>query len=327
MKKGLIAILAALVVFAIAFVAMGPFYILAEGEQAVLVRLGKIVKTETNAGIKMRSPFLDVVAKFPKRILAWDGAPERIQTKENQFIWVDMTARWKIVDPARFYESVSTIENAYGRLDDVIDSAVRTVISANYLREAVRNSNELVGTTTKESFVTGDAEGSAALDQLTQSDIQHENIEKGRQRLSDDMLSSVKPIMPQFGIEVIDIIPRQIKYSDELTKSVYDRMIKERNKEAERYRSEGLGEKDYWLGKMQNELDSIQSGAYKAAETIKGDADAKAARIYALSYNQDPEFYSYWKALDSYRKLLPKFRKTLTTDPEYFKYLYQERAR
>jgi membrane protease subunit HflC len=108
---------------------------------------------------------------------------------------------------------------------------------------------------------------------------------------------------------------------------VYDRMIKERNKEAERYRSEGLGEKDYWLGRMQNELDSIQSGAYKESETIKGDADAKAARIYALAYNQDPEFYSYWKALDSYRKLLPKFKKTLTTDAEYFKYLYRQNAR
>jgi membrane protease subunit HflC len=104
-------------------------------------------------------------------------------------------------------------------------------------------------------------------------------------------------------------------------------MVKERNKEAERYRSEGLGEKDFWLGKMQNELDSIQSTAYKQSETIKGEADAKAARIYAQSYSQDPEFYEFWKALDSYRKLLPKFRKTLTTDPEYFKYLYQEKAR
>jgi membrane protease subunit HflC len=133
--------------------------------------------------------------------------------------------------------------------------------------------------------------------------------------------------MPQYGMELIDIVIRQIKYSDELTKSVYDRMVKERNKEAERYRSEGLGEKDIWLGKMQNELDKIQSSAYKEAETLKGEADAKAAHIYAAAYNQDPEFYSYWKALDSYRKLLPKFRKTLTTDAEYFKYLYQQLPR
>jgi len=327
MKKGLIAILAALVVFAIAFVAMGPFYILAEGEQAVLVRLGKIVKTETNAGIKMRSPFLDVVAKFPKRILAWDGAPERIQTKENQFIWVDMTARWKIVDPARFYESVSTIENAYGRLDDVIDSAVRTVISANYLREAVRNSNELVGTTTKESFVTGDAEGSAALDQLTQSDIQHENIEKGRQRLSDDMLSSVKPIMPQFGIEVIDIIPRQIKYSDELTESVYQRMIKERSQIAQAFRSYGEGKKAEWLGKLENEKRSILSGAYEKSETAKGKADAEATRIFAETYGRDVSFFDFWRALESYKLTLPAFSKTLSTGMDYFNYLYNTRGR
>lgn len=327
MKKGIIAALVALAVLLIVFVAMGPFYVLNEGEQAVVVRLGKIVSVERNAGLKMRSPFLDVVVRYPTKILPWDGASERIQTKENQFIWVDMTARWHIVDPAKFYESVSGIDNAYGRLDDILDSAVRTVISANYLREAVRNSNALVTEPTKENFMTGDAEGSAALDQLTQSEVKYENIDKGREALCEDMLAIVRPIMPQFGMEVLDILPRQIKYSDELTESVFQRMIKERNQIAQAFRSYGEGKKAEWLGKLENEQRSILSGAYAKAETIKGEADAEATRIYAESYGRDPSFFSFWRALESYKQTLPAFDKTLSTKLDYFNYLYSTSGR
>lgn len=327
MKKGIIAALAALVVLAVVFVSMGPFYVLNEGEQAVVVRLGKIVATETGAGLKMRSPFLDVVVRFPTKILYWDGASERIQTKENQFIWVDMTARWRIVDPSKFYESVSSLNNAYGRLDDIIDSAVRTVISGNYLREAVRNSNELLSSTAKENFNTGDAEGSAQLDQLTQSEVKYENIDKGRQKLSQDMLAIVSSIMPQFGIQVLDILPRQIKYSDELTESVYQRMIKERNQIAQAFRSYGEGKKAEWLGKLDNEKRSILSEAYAKSETLKGSADAEATRIYAETYGRDPSFFAFWRSLESYKQTLPAFNKTLSTKLDYFNYLYNTTGR
>ena len=327
MKKGIIAVLAAVIVLAVVFVALGPFYVLNEGEQAVVVRLGKIVTTETSAGLKMRSPFLDNVVRYPTKILPWDGASERIQTKENQFIWVDMTARWRIVDPAKFYESVSSLENAYGRLDDILDSAVRTVISENYLREAVRNSNELLASTPKESFNTGDAEGSSELDQLTQSEVKYENIEKGRKKLCEDMLAIVNPIMPQFGIQVLDILPRQIKYSDELTESVYQRMIKERNQIAQAFRSYGEGKKAEWLGKLENEKRSILSGAYAKSEIVKGSADAEATRIYADTYGRDPSFFNFWRALESYKQTLPAFSKTLSTRMDYFNYLYNTSGR
>ncbi len=326
MKKVLITfgIIAAVV---IAFFAMGPFYILNEGEQAVIVQLGKIVSVQENAGLKLRTPFLDNVVRFPKRLMPWDGEPQRIPTKENQFIWVDTTARWRISDPVKFYESVSSLENAYGRLDDVIDSAVRTVISANYLREAVRNSNRLIGTGTKESFQTGDAEGSAVLDQLTQTDVSFENIEKGRRKLSGDMLTIVKGIVPQFGIEVLDIIPRQIKYSDELTESVYNRMIKERNQIAQAFRSYGEGKKAEWMGKLENEKRTVLSEAYTFAETTKGKADAQATRIFSESYGRDASFFDFWRAIESYRLTLPNFSKTLSTDMDYFRYLYGTRGR
>jgi len=326
MKKLIIAIVV-IVALAVAFVAMGPFYVVSEGQQAVVVRLGKIVAVQKEAGLKIRSPFLDNVVRYPKQLMPWDGEPQRIPTKENQFIWVDATARWRVVDPIKFYESVSSIENAYGRLDDVIDSAVRTVISANYLREAVRNSNRLIGMGTKESFQTGDAEGSAALDELTQSEVSYESIEKGRRKLSAEMLDIVKAIAPQFGIEVLDIVPRQIKYSDELTESVYSRMIKERNQIAQAFRSYGEGKKAEWLGKLENEKRTILSEAYAKAEIAKGKADAEAARIYSSAYGRDPSFYDFWRAVESYRQTLPSFTKTLSTDLDYFRYLYGPRPR
>ena len=326
MKKTLIILgLVALLVAGVMIV--GPFFILNEGEQAVVVRFGKIVKVHTEAGLKFRSPFVDDVMKYPKKLLSWDGEPQKIPTKENQFIYVDTTARWRIVDPVKFYESVSNLDNAYGRLDDVIDSAVRTVISSNYLREAVRNSDELMKSSTEETFQTGESVGSSSLLELTNSQTQFEKIEKGREELSNEMIKSVASIVPSFGIEVLDIIPRQIKYSEELTDSVYQRMIKERNQIAQAFRSYGEGKKAEWLGKLENEQRSILSSAYAKAETLKGKADAEATKIFADAYGRDPSFFEFWKAMESYKSTVPNFKKTLSTSMDYFKYLYSPNGR
>jgi membrane protease subunit HflC len=306
---------------------IGPFYIVNEGEQAVIVRFGQIIGTQKAAGLKIRSPFIDVVVKYPKMVMSWDGEPQRIQTKENQFIWVDATARWRISDPVKFYESVGTLDGAYGRLDDVLDSSVRTVIAGNYLREAVRDSNKIMSSDIKETFQTGDSEGSVALQGLTQSQTTYEKIDNGRSVLFSEMLTAVKPIVPQYGIEVIDIIPRQIKYSDELTESVYNRMIKERNQIAQAFRSYGEGQKANILGKLENDKRSILSEAYTISETTKGKADATAADIYADSYGRDASFFDFWRAIESYRQTLPNFNKTLSTDMDYFRYLYGTHGR
>jgi modulator of FtsH protease HflC len=323
-----LAIIGGIVLAAILLVLIiGPFFIVNEGEQALVVRFGQIVGTYKTAGLKFRSPFIDGVVKYPKQVMPWDGEPQRIQTKENQFIWVDTTARWRISDPVKFYESIGTLESAYGKLGDVLDSAVRNVIAASYLREAVRDSNKILSTDVKETFQTGDAAGSAALESLTQSQMSYEKIEKGRSVLFAEMLTAVKPIVPQYGIEVIDIIPRQIKYSDELTESVFNRMIKERNQIAQAFRSYGEGQKATILGKLENDKRRILSEAYTTAETTKGKADATAAKIYADSYGKDPSFFDYWRAIESYRQTLPNFTKTLSTDMDYFKYLYGTRGR
>lgn len=326
MKKTIIIAAAIAVIIAGIFIA-GPFFILNEGEEAVVVRFGKIMKVHVDAGLKFRSPFVDDVIKYPKKLLSWDGEKQRIPTKENQFIWVDTTARWKISDPIKFYESVGSLESAYGRLDDVIDSAVRTVISSNYLREAVRNSDEILKSGTVETFQTGESEGSSSLEELTISQTQFEKIEKGRKALSDDMIKIVASIVPEYGIEVLDIIPRQIKYSEELTDSVYQRMIKERNQIAQAFRSYGEGKKAEWLGKLENEQRSILSSAYAKSETLKGKADAEATKIFADAYGRDPSFFEFWKAMESYKATVPNFKKTLSTGMEYFKYLYSPTGR
>lgn len=326
MKKLVTGLIIAAVVL-IVFFLMGPFYIVAEGEQALVIRFGQIKKVDLEAGLKMKTPFLDNIVTYPKKLMTWDGEPQSVPTKENQFIWVDSTARWKISDPAKFYEAVSTLENAYGKLDDVIDSAVRTVVSANFLREAVRNSNLIGQSTTKETFETGDAAGSDSLRQLMQTEVSYEGIEKGRRKISNEMLELSRQLTPQYGIEIIDVLPRQIRYSDELTESVYNRMIKERNQIAQAFRSFGEGKKAEWMGKQENEQRSILSKAYEEAEKLKGAADAEASKIYANSYNKDQSFYDFWRAIESYRVTMPKFNKTMSTGMDYFDYLYGPRGR
>ena len=327
MKK-LITVLVVLVVIGVIFMMVGPLYIIEEGQQAVVVQFGKIVRVEIDAGLKFKLPFVDNVVRYSKKVLSWDGAAQRLPTAENQFIWVDTTARWQITDPKKFYESVGTISQAQSRLDDVIDSSVRKVVSTEQLREAVRNSNVINEIKRKDVFQTTAEEGKEEEIPITIFAVTlYDEINKGRNILSDEMLNEAAKITPQYGLKLIDIIIRQIKYSDDLTESVYNRMITERNKIAQAFRSDGEGKKASWMGQMQKELDSITSGAYKSAEEIKGNADALAAAIYALAYRQDPEFYRFWKSIESYRTLLPKFRKTLTTEPEYFDYLYNPEGR
>jgi modulator of FtsH protease HflC len=328
MKKTIIIL--ALVGVALLIVAiLGPYYIIQEGEQAVVVQFGRIARVETTAGLKYKVPFIESVVKYSKKIQSWDGDAQRIPTSENQFIWVDTTARWRISDPKKFYESVGSMTQAQGRMDDVIDSEVRTIISKNPLREAVRDSNVIsqIKRVNALASVAGSAEASQGLSNIsTLAEIQYEPITTGRRALSIQMLDEARTIMPQYGMELIDVIIRQIKYSDDLTPSVYDRMIKERNQIAQAFRSDGEGEKARWLGRMTKELLQIQSDAERKAKEIKAKADAQALDIRNKAYSQDPSFADYWMALEEYKALLPKFNKTMSTEADFYKYLYNKRG-
>ncbi|MBO4385702.1 MAG: protease modulator HflC [Treponema sp.] len=323
MKKSYIAIILVIVAFFI-FLAEGPFYVVDEGSQTVTTRMGRIVNTHTQAGLYMKAPFIDKITTYPARILSLEGDSERIPTKENQFIIVDTTSRWRISDPALFYQSFKTLEGAYIKLSDVIDSATRTIITRNRLSEIVRSSNIInEKSAAQDTSLSGIADDeSAEIEALLNVSNQNENVTKGRTRLCDEMTEEARKMMGEFGIELIDIVPRQIKYSDELTESVYNRMIKERNQVAQAYRSLGEGKKAEWLGKLENEKRTIESEAYKVSEETKGKADAEAAAIYAESYSRDPKFYEFWKSLESYKTTMGTFDTTYSTKLDYFKYLY-----
>ena len=318
MKKLLIG-LTVIVALLVLFLMMGPFYIIDEGSQAVVTRFGKIVDSHTDAGLYFKMPFVDQVTLYPKRILSLDGEAYRIPTKENQFIILDATSRWRISDPEKFYQSLKTLDNAYNRLADIVDSATRTIVAQNRLSEVVRSSNLI-----NENIITdvslSDSENQ--IESLINARTTSEIVTKGRRQLSFEMLEEARKMTDEYGIDLIDILPRQIKYSDEMTESVYNRMIKERNQVAEAYRSKGEGDKAEWLGKLEKDKLTIESEAYRKAEEIKGQADAEAAAIYAEAYDVDKEFYSFWKSLESYKQTFSKFDATFTTDMDYFDYLY-----
>ena len=307
------------------FLMMGPFYIINEGYQAVVTRFGGIVSTHTEAGLYFRIPFIDQVTTYPKLVLSLDGDSQRIPTKENQFIIVDTTSRWKITSPAKFYQSFKTLDNAYNKLSDIIDSSTRTVITQNRLSEIVRSSNIINERTAIQS--DDKDEETKEIESLVNVNNVNESVSKGRNELCRQMTAEANKLVPEYGIELIDIVPRQIKYSDELTESVYNRMIKERNQVAQAYRSLGEGKKAEWMGKLENEKRTIQSEAYRKSEEIKGEADAKAARIYAEAYNKDPEFYNFWKSMESYKSTLKDSNATYSTNMDYFKYLYSPNGR
>ena len=327
----LIATLVIIGIVAIIFFALGPFFIINEGEQAIVTRFGAVKNTVTTAGLHIKVPVIDNVIKYPKKLMSWVGDDQEVPTSDNQkLIIIDVSARWKIVDPLLFYQSLTTEQSAFSRLDDIINSAVRTVVTNNPLDEAVRSSNfinEALPTDPAALVIDSNELSTEIMPLEAKEKVTYPTIKKGRLTLEKDMLNNASKETLQYGIELIDIVIRQIRYSEKLLPSIYERMKKERNQQAQEFRSRGEGEKDIWFGKLDNDRRTILSEAYKEAEEIKGKADAQAAGIYADAYKRYPEFAIFWRTMESYRKTMKKFDKTLTTDLDYFKYLYDKKGR
>jgi membrane protease subunit HflC len=325
MKKSAKPFVIAIAVILGLFIA-GPFYVINEGEQAVVIQLGRLVRVVTDAGLHVKIPFIDEVKRYPKKIMSWDGDASLMPTSEGQFIWVDVTARWRISDPQKFYEAVQTTETAKQKqLTQVINSAVRAVVADNSLQESVRNSNLLLEKKNTSAEQSVDAAPVNSAPQSEETKVNIEQIKKGRRQLAEEILVRSRRMVPEYGIELIDVITRQIRYTDELTDSVHKRMIQERKQLAESYRSDGQGKKAEWEGTMKSDKMAIDSAASWEAQKIRADADAEAARIYAEAYNRDRDFFNFWRAVESYRRTMPNFDKTLSTDMDYFRYLYSPR--
>jgi len=299
------------VILVVLLFATGALYIVSETQQVVITQFGEpIGKPVTKAGLHFKIPLIRQANYFEKRILEWDGDPNQIPTKDKRYIWVDTTARWRISDPLKFLQSVTSETGAHARLDDIVDSATRDFITNHNLVEAARNSNRLL-TESDANVIEG----------VTRSDERLEEIGVGRELLTRGILQEASKIVPQYGIELIDVRIKRINYVKDVQVKVFERMISERRRAAERYRSEGQGKKAEIEGQMIKELNQIQSEAYKVAEEIKGKADAEAINIYADAYNSDPEFYSFIKTLDTYRNTIDKSSTiVLGTDSEYFEY-------
>jgi len=305
---------AAIGIFTFLLVSNSMFYTLDETEQAIITQFGEPVgQPVRTAGLHTKVPFIQKVTVFEKRLIEWEGNPNQIPTEDKKYIWVTTFARWRISDPLKFYQSVNNERNAQSRLDDIIDGVTRDIITKNPLIELVRDTNRDM-TNIEEGAKEGEVEAIG---------IQEvEKIKSGRRAITIQILERARETMPQYGIELLDVRVNHLDYIEEVRRKVYERMISERNRIAERYRSEGQGERAKIEGQRAKELQRIQSEAYKKAQQLKGDADAKAAKIYAQAYSRDPEFYSFLQTLETYRSTLSgNSTLFLKTDADFLKYL------
>jgi len=294
----------------IIFFLMGAVYVVDETEQVVVTRFGEAIgKPKTTPGLYFKLPIIDTTTYFPKNLLEWDGDPGQIPTLDKTFIWVDTFARWKIVDPLKFFETVNNVYGGLGRLDDIIDPAVRNFITSYPLIETVRMTN-------RELDIR-----EAGIDEIKEISPLGE-VKTGRAEITKGIMDQAQPKLAKFGIELVDVKIKRLNYVEEVRRSVYQRMIAERKQIAEKFRSEGRGEARKIEGDREKEMKRITSGAYRKAQEIKGKADAVATKVYAQAYGQDPDFYSFINTLEIYKKTLDKDSTLiLSTDSEFFKYL------
>ena len=295
----------------IAFIIYSAAYTVDETEQVVITQFGRIVgEPKTDPGLKFKIPFIQKANYFNKNLLEWDGDPGQIPTLDKTFIWVDTFARWNIVDPIKFFQTVNNRFNAVGKLNDIIDPATRNFITSHHLIEVVRNSNRELDT------------AEIGVDKSDRVAGVPYHIAFGRQKITQGILEQAQPKLTPFGIELVDVKIKRINYVEDVRKSVYGRMIAERKQIAEKFRSEGKGEAQKILGDKEKDLQEIESEAFKKAQKIKGDADAKATIIYADAYGRDPEFYSFVQTLEIYNEALDKNSSLIiSTDSEFLKYL------
>ena len=310
-RIGLLLVAAAALVIT-GFAAM---YTLDETEQAVITRFGEPKGgAVTQPGLHFKAPFIDRVNRFDKRWHPWRGDANQIPTRDKKYIWVDTYARWRITDPLQFFQRMRDERNAHSRLSDIIDGETRNVIASYTLIEAVRESNRGFE---DEEYLDSSERGQRL-----------EKVDVGRDKLTRQILERAAGVVTDFGIELVDVQIRRINYVDEVQVKVFDRMISERRRIAERSRSEGMGRSAEIRGQMERELKTIRSEAYRKVQDIQGKADAQAARIYADAYGKDAEFFQYLRTLEAYSQGVDKDTSfILGTDTDFYRYLRSSNRR
>ncbi|MDA2932927.1 protease modulator HflC [Acidobacteria bacterium AH-259-D05] len=308
MSKQTMSILLVLIVVVILIYSSA--YTIDETQQVIITQFGRPVgEAIADPGIQFKIPFIQVANRFDKRFLEWDGDANQIPTKDKRFIWVDTYARWRITDPLKFFERLRDELGAQSRLDDILDGETRNAIAQHDLVEVVRSSNR-----DPDTILTDSEEETGIL----------EEIQEGREAITEEILQTAQSRTEDLGIELIDFQLKRINYVAEVQQDVFMRMIAERNRVAERYRSEGEGEAARIGGERERELKRIQSEAYRTAQELQGEADAEATQIYAEAYNRDASFYAFMKSLETLENTADSSSTLiLSTDADLLEYLKQ----
>ncbi|MHC4307844.1 MAG: protease modulator HflC [Planctomycetota bacterium] len=300
---------AIIAVVAIIILTSSSFYVVDIKSQCVITEFGKPKKVVTEPGLKVKTPFIQKAKFFEKRIIEWDGEPSDILTRDKENIDLNTWARWKIVDPLKFYTSIGTEDRGQGVLDEVIGSAVKNIVSTYPLNEVLRNTNR------KLEYTTVELE-KAEMDKKVK-------ISHGRASLVGEINKMANEgLIDRYGMELVDVRIKHVNYVHAVIPKIFDRMRSERIRIANKYESEGRREEAEIMGFMKKELEKIESEGYKIAVETKGEADAEAVKIYADAYGKDPDFYSFTKTLETYEKTIDdNTRLYLSTDSDYYKYI------
>ncbi len=302
------------VALAVLVVGASAAYTVGEAEQVIITQFGDPTGDAiTDAGLHFKLPFIQQIHSFEKRFLEWDGSPNQVPTRDKRFIWVDTYARWRIVDPLRFFQRLQDERGAQTRLDDILDGETRNAVARYDLIELVRNSNR---------------DSNDIPDEIVDEELEVilERIQKGRDAVSREILQVAASRTADLGIELLDLRIKRINYVEEVQRDVFARMIAERQRIAAQYRSEGQGEAARIQGERERDLQRIQSEAFETAEGLRGVADAEATDIYAAAYGRDPDFYSFTKSLETYEQVIDSGTTVIMgTDSELLKYLEQTR--
>ena len=291
-------------------VVLNSFFVVKEPHQVIITQFGKPVGDPViTPGLKFKIPFIQHVHRFEKRFLEWDGDPNQLPTRDKRFIWVNNYARWRITDPLLFFQRLKNEQGALTRLDDILDGETRNAIAKYDLVEVVRNLN-------REPVHT---EG------VPEDEVTLKKISRGRDDIRREILANSQARTSDLGIEILDVEFKRINYVAEVQRKVYERMVAERQRIADRFRSEGEGQAFRIRGEKDRELLRIGSEAYKKAQEIKGGADAEATNVYAASYNRSQgtrSFYEFLKTMESYKTSLGnKSSLVLSTDTDFYRYL------
>ena len=256
-----------------------------ERELAIKLQVGEVVKADYEPGLHFKIPFYQTIRKFPKRIMTINERPERIFTAERLAMDVDFFVKWRIIDTVNFYISTGgSFRVANDRISEIIKNAIVTEFGKRTVKEAI-------------------------------------SVE--RAELMRDMLATATTTAKGLGVELVDVRVKQVEFPDDVRNSVYQQMREERGRIAAERRAQGMEVSEEKKSTADKERTIILANANKDSQIIRGEGDAKAAEIYANAYNQDPEFYAFYRSIDAYRNSIGNANDIMVIDPdnEFFQYL------